>query len=429
MPRLSWNRFLTAFILLFVCVQAAGAGQAVWDMDSLRKTPSVYPAPQIEPAGDKALYFDSLLTTPEMREKGRDADVTTLLFTGPAYEGKSTHVFAFYGRPRVPIGTKVPAVVLVHGGGGTAFESWVRLWNARGYAAIAIDTCGTLPDGSYGDWKRNEYGGPPCSSAFSGINLPIQDQWTYHAVADIILANSLIRSFDEIDPERVGITGISWGGYLTCIAASVDNRFKFAVPVYGCGFLNEDSAWTSTLAKIGPEKAEQWTNLWDPSRYLPGCRVPMLWVSGTNDIFYPMGSLAKSYRLTKGKRTICLRIEMRHGHGGIGETAEEIFAFADSICKGGDPLLKIIKLGRKDGGVWASFKSETAVAKAELCFTADNCEWKKRKWQTAPASVEDKKVSSTLPPDASAYYFNIYDERGLIVSTEHVEIKVSKPEK
>jgi len=29
------------------------------------------------------------------------------------------------------------------------------------------------------------------------------------------------------------VTGISWGGYLTCIVAGIDDRLKAAVPVYG----------------------------------------------------------------------------------------------------------------------------------------------------------------------------------------------------
>ena len=32
-----------------------------------------------------------------------------------------------------------PAVICVHGGGGTAFPAWVQAWVDRGYAAIALD--------------------------------------------------------------------------------------------------------------------------------------------------------------------------------------------------------------------------------------------------------------------------------------------------
>ena len=64
------------------------------------------------------------------------------------------------------------------------------------------------------------------------MNDADEDQWVYHAVAAVIRANSFIRSLPDVDPERIGITGVSWGGFLTCIAASIDDRFKFAAPVY-----------------------------------------------------------------------------------------------------------------------------------------------------------------------------------------------------
>src|SRR4051794_3110111 len=47
-----------------------------------------------------------------------------LFFDGLPYRGKPTRVFAWYGVPARRAG-KVPAIVLVHGGGGTAFREWV----------------------------------------------------------------------------------------------------------------------------------------------------------------------------------------------------------------------------------------------------------------------------------------------------------------
>src|SRR5689334_9511943 len=96
--------------------------------------------------------------------------LTAMFFDGPSYQGKPTRVFAWYGKPNVAPGEKVPAMVLVHGGGGTAFASWVRLWVSRGYAAIAMDCCGCVPLGSYGNWQRHEQGGPPGWGGFDQTN-------------------------------------------------------------------------------------------------------------------------------------------------------------------------------------------------------------------------------------------------------------------
>src|SRR5579864_1920085 len=48
-----------------------------------------------------------------------------LYYDGLPYRGTATRVFAWYGAPAGRRG-KVPGVVLVHGGGGTAFRDWVR---------------------------------------------------------------------------------------------------------------------------------------------------------------------------------------------------------------------------------------------------------------------------------------------------------------
>ena len=87
-----------------------------------------------------------------------------------------------------------------------------------------------------------------------------KDLWTYHAVAAIIRSNSILRGLSGVDPARVGITGISWGGYLTCIAAGVDPRFACAIPVYGCEFLQHNSAddWMKLFADMAPAQRQAW---------------------------------------------------------------------------------------------------------------------------------------------------------------------------
>lgn len=378
---------------------AEEAPKIPWNLARLSEVPKTHPASDFHAEGVKALFYEGL-----------------------PYKGRPTRVFAWYGAPALEAGAKCPAMVLVHGGGGTAFDAWVRLWNQRGYAAISMDTCGCTPGGENGKHPRHEFGGPPGWGGFDQLDDPIEDPWTYHAVADAILAHSLMRSFPEVDAERTGVTGISWGGYLTCIVAGVDTRFKFAAPVYGCGFLGDNSAWLDAFKGMGPEKSAKWISLWDPSLYLPRVSMPMLWVTGTNDFAYPMDSLQKSYRLPRSDRTLCIRVRMPHGHGGPGENPEEIHAFANTILKGGPPLGKITAQRRDDRNVWANFTSSTPIVKAELNYTKDSGRWQDRKWESTPANLDTAKgtATATLPEGTTVYYFNLTDQRELVVSSEHV---------
>ncbi len=360
----------------------------------------------------------------ELADKLPAEGVKSIFFEGVPYQGKPTRVFAYYGVPANPEGKKLPAMVLIHGGGGTAFDRWVKVWNARGYAAIAMDTCGCVPVGTYGKWERHAHGGPPgWDASFNQLESPVQDQWTFHAVSSAVLAHSLIRSFPEIDANRIGVTGISWGGYLTSIVAGVDARFKFAAPVYGCGYLGENSAWLGSFEKLGPEKASIWLRQWDPAGYLPRAKMPFLWVNGTNDFAYPMDSWQKSYQLPPGDRALCLRIRMPHGHGPAGENPDEIHIFANQILKQEKPLPRIKEQGHSADEAWATFQSEVTITKAELAFTRDGGKWQDRQWDQIPAAVDTPtgRISAKIPPNAKVFYLNLFDDRNCAVSTEHVE--------
>jgi dienelactone hydrolase len=371
----------------------------MWNLEQLSQAPKTYPAPEFKEPGVEALFYEAL-----------------------PWKGKPTRAFAWIGIPEHKAGEKLPAMVLVHGGGGTAFADWVRLWNKRGYAAIAMDNCGNVPGGDHGQRPRHEMGGPPGWGGFDQIDQPVEDQWTYHAVADVILAHSLLRSRPEVDADRIGMTGISWGGYLTCITAGVDNRFRFAAPVYGCGFLGEDSTWKGTLDGM-KKRGEKWLKLWDPSVYLPDAKVPFLWVTGTNDFAYPLNSHQKSYRLPQSPRALSIKLRMPHGHGGAGENPEEIHAFANSILKDGVSLPKIEKFGSDGKTAWATFASTTPVVKAELLFTRASGGWTDRLWETMPARIENSKIHALLPDGATAWFFNLVDNRDLTVSSEMEYLK------
>ncbi len=377
-----------------------------WNLSHLNTVPEVFPAPGFEQPGLRALFYE-----------------------GEPWHGRPTRVFAWYGAPSVPAATPCPAMVLVHGGGGSAFAEWVKLWNSRGYAAIAMDLNGLVPVGEYNKWQRHEWGGPAGISAadpgpFHRQDEPLPEQWHHHAVAAVIRAHSLLRSMPGVDQDRIGITGISWGGYLTCITAGIDPRFRFAVPVYGCGFVCESPAWRDAFTGLGPAGIERWNGLWDPKQYLPNANLPMLWVTGTNDFAYLLPLLQKSYRLTPGPRTLCVRVRMPHGHGGAGENPEEIHVFANAILRHETPLPKIVAATFDGTTCAATYEAAAPLLRAELTFTRSrDPEWPARDWETAPATLDAaaRRVTAPVPADASAFYLNLFDARDCCVSTEHVE--------
>ncbi|MBN2291407.1 MAG: alpha/beta fold hydrolase [Pirellulales bacterium] len=366
------------------------------------------------------------LSRPPAFEWGPGKEIRTLHYKGEPYEGKPTRVFAYYATPGSLAGDpskdkNLPAVVLVHGGGGQAFERWAQLWAGRGYAAIAMDLAGNglgrkrLPDGGPGQSDVEKFG---------SIEKPSSDQWTYHAVANVILAHSIIRSFPEVDPERTAITGISWGGYLTCIVSGLDNRFKASVPVYGCGFLHENSVWLPQFAKMSPQNKAKWVKLWDPSMYVGSAAMPMLFINGGKDFAYPPDSYAKTYDLVKSEKLLRFSPDLPHGH--IFDRPRAIEIFINSHLKGGVPLPRVSEPVVGDKYVTVAVETKTKLVSAELYYTtdsfaADREAIKARKWIAKPARIKDNIITvDRAPHDAKAWFITVTDQRGAIVSSKVV---------
>ena len=390
-------------ILLSVC---AASGPVSWPMERLVQPPRTFETPA------------------EMKTNG----VETVFLEGEPYHGQPTRIFAYYGVPKRTDGEKVPAMVLVHGGNGSAFYRWVKLWNDRGYAAISIDTCGSVSGNVYGDesrgHRRHEWAGPEGWGGYLQTDEAITDQWTYHAVAAVIRANSFLRAQPGVDPGRIGLTGVSWGGYLTCIAASVDHRFAFAAPVYGTGFVTDpDAAWMENpktlTSRLDPAVREKWTALWDPRHYLSGIAKPVLWLDGTNDGNFSIPSLVRSQALVTAPQTAMLRINWPHSHGAVSEAPPELFAFADSLLKGAPRLPRITACMTDAGVVTLAYEADAALrpVRATLNWTLDSGVWAKRTWKSAAARMTDRTVTATVPAGASAWYVNLECADGKVVSS------------
>lgn len=394
-------RQIIALSLLAIAVtpaaQAAEPAAALWDMKALAAPPKVTWTEETS-YNAKALYFE-----------------------GEPYKGKPTRVFAYYAVPKNATG-KVPAMVLVHGGGGTAFPNWADLWAKRGYAAIAMDLGGCGPGN-----KRLEDGGPAQTDdeKFDGTKSGVKDAWTYHAVANVIRAHSLIRSLPAVDADRTGLTGISWGGYLTCMTVGVDHRFKVAVPVYGCGFLQDNSVWLPAFKKLGADRTAEWVRHFDPSCLLANCKTPTLWVNGTNDFAYPLDSYKKSYSLVPADRFLCVKVRMPHGHE-EGWKPKEIGLFVDGYlaAEKEKPFAKLSAISRTGAEVSATATATVPLKSAALHYTLGKGAWQSRKWETIPAKIVDGKLTATLPAEKGlVFYLNATDERGVTVSTPHEEIE------
>ncbi len=134
---------------------------------------------------------------------------------------------------------KYPLLVEVHGGPAS---SVVSRWNggAGGFSATAFSALGYFvlmpnPRGSYGQGE-----------AFTQAN---RKDFGYGDLRDILAGVDTVLAKYSVDPNRVGISGWSYGGFMAMFAVTQTHRFRAAVA--GAGI----SDW---LSYYGENSIDQW---------------------------------------------------------------------------------------------------------------------------------------------------------------------------
>ena len=190
-----------------------------------------------------------------------------------------------------------PAVVLPHGGPtGQAVDGFQRLATAfasRGYVVIQPN-----PRGSTG------YG-----LAFQKANF--QDLGGGDLKDEIAGKDFLVAS-GYVDPKRVGITGGSYGGYMTLMAIGrTPEAFAAAVEMYGIidwrtMWEHEDSllqAYQRTMLGA-PDEAPAVYDATSPITYIKDVKAPLLVLQGENDIRVPAGQARQVVEALKAKGNV-----------------------------------------------------------------------------------------------------------------------------
>ncbi len=137
----------------------------------------------------------------------------------------------FFPPQGVPAGARVPAVcVLHHLGGEFTIEEVLCDYLARsGVAALYVE----FPFYN----QRRPKDEPRARRIFSGGDLEAFRDGARQAVLDVRRAGDWLLSRPDVDPERLGVVGISLGAMLGSIVGGVDPRFGRNVLIIGGGDL------------------------------------------------------------------------------------------------------------------------------------------------------------------------------------------------
>lgn len=203
---------------------------------------------------------------------------------------------------------KCPLILSVHGGPhgmyGWSFNPAFQVYAARGYGVLYLNPRGSTGYGQkFSDGTLNEWGGGDYRDLMVGVD-------------DALKKNSWI------DGNRLGVTGGSYGGFMTNWIITQTPRFRGAVA--SASVSNLISFYATSLyqdlihAEFG---GFPWDNFdllwqWSPLRYVRQVQTPTLFIHGENDNDVHITQAEEMYMALKrrGVETVFVRYP-REGHG------------------------------------------------------------------------------------------------------------------
>ncbi|MBQ3342933.1 MAG: hypothetical protein IJG84_13610 [Kiritimatiellae bacterium] len=340
---------------------------------------------------EKYWNFQELSAVPSFREvpfpEAQSEKLRPLLVSGKGPGGTNAEFFVYYAVPegKAPA-AGWPGVVLVHGGGGTAFPRWIREWQDLGFAVIAMD------------WY-NQYPAPGIALSnktdLARVPLPGGKRQDHVAnVANMVLSHSLLRSFPEVDAGHTLFVGLSWGSWYGGCVAAVDSRFRGAIMIYCCDYKENKSTIVN-------------------GRFLHAAKVPMWWSVSTNDQNVTPDTSNAGFEECARFDGCSIVNRLPHSHigfsfpsvhkmaryyGGVGKRLPNL---GEVALKDGVARAKI--LDRGDGIAWAKIGYTTETKeKTHLC-----------EWRYADAAIEGDEVVATVPEGAVKFYLAAYEKESL----------------
>lgn len=188
-----------------------------------------------------------------------------------------------------------PLVVEIHGGPQTLY-GWAPMWEWQVLAGSGISVFAANPRGSEG------YG-----QDFAAANYK---DWGPGPMRDILAGVESLVSDELADPDRLGVTGGSYGGYLTTWIVGHDHRFRAAVTCRSVSDLvsldlNGDLAGLEfgelhfgTSALEDPELYR----VHSPLTYAEEIRTPLLIQHAEQDLRCPIGQAEALFAVIRRKR-------------------------------------------------------------------------------------------------------------------------------
>jgi dipeptidyl aminopeptidase/acylaminoacyl peptidase len=203
-----------------------------------------------------------------------------------------------------------PLIVNIHGGPhgqqGTAFNFKNQVYAGRGWATLMVNYRGStgygqkFADAVFGDQNGNE-----AQDVLYGVS-------------------AALRRYLWLDPNRMGVEGVSYGGQLSDWLITQTNIFKAAIPIAGISnlisynYMTYYNQYEQMEFGLFPHQGNLMDVMWERSalKHVAKAHTPTLLMHGENDNDVPIAEAEQYYIALKdvGVETVMVRYP-REGHG------------------------------------------------------------------------------------------------------------------
>jgi dipeptidyl aminopeptidase/acylaminoacyl peptidase len=204
-------------------------------------------------------------------------------------------------------GERAPLILSIHGGPhgayGYSFNATFQAYAAHGYAVLFINPRGSVGYGQkFSDGTLREWGGGDYRDLMAGVD-------------------AALKKYPWLDVNRMGVTGGSYGGFMTNWIITQTPRFRAAVSVASVSNLISFYATSLYQDLIHAEFGLPWDDYdllwrWSPLRYSRDAQTPTLFIHGEqdNDVHITQAEEMYVALRRRGIDTVLLRYP-REGHG------------------------------------------------------------------------------------------------------------------
>jgi len=178
--------------------------------------------------------------------------------------------------PGKAAGTRYPALVYIHGGPWTQFgERFMHEFHVLAGRGYVVGFCNPRGGSGYGEAHAQT----------------IHDDWGNRDFADVMAFAEALAVRDDVDRERMGVTGGSYGGYLVNWIIGHTNRFRAAVTQRSVSNLvsfwgSSDIGWLFARPFGNRPPWEDFANLWrqSPIAWIANATTPTLVIHSEQDM-------------------------------------------------------------------------------------------------------------------------------------------------